>query len=138
MLSNSLRSLRHPISPPQKKKQNKKKTKKKTPPFLSLTPSVYRLRAVRHGPIPLGWYVNEKMKEDNGSDWSDQMCRKWHAEDGKHTDWLSALLPCPCTLDQALADFGRFQPDAGCSLFTGSKCTYHKKAKHCVRAVVPT
>ncbi|KAK3758328.1 hypothetical protein RRG08_004149 [Elysia crispata] len=94
--------------------------------------------AVRHGPIPLGWYVNEKMTEDNGSDWSDQMCRKWHAEDGKHTDWLSALLPCPCTLDQALADFGRFQPDAGCSLFTGSKCTYHKKAKHCVRAVVPT
>ncbi|KAK3758329.1 hypothetical protein RRG08_004150 [Elysia crispata] len=94
--------------------------------------------AVRHGPIPLGWYVNEKMTEDNGSDWSDQMCRKWHAEDGKHTDWLSALLPCPCTLDQALADFGRFQPDAGCNLFTGSKCTYHKKAKHCVRAVVPT
>ncbi|RUS82606.1 hypothetical protein EGW08_009634 [Elysia chlorotica] len=94
--------------------------------------------SVRHGPIPLGWYVNEKMTADNGTDWSDKMCRAWHEEDGKTTDWLSALLPCPCTLDQALADFGRFQPDAGCNLFAGSKCTYHKAAKHCVRAVVPT
>lgn len=94
--------------------------------------------AVRHGVIPLGWYVNEKMTEVNGSNWSDQMCKAWHAEDGKQTDWLASLLPCPCTLDQALADFGRFQPDAGCNLFAGSKCTYHKQAKHCVRAVVPT
>ncbi|GFR68620.1 sushi domain-containing protein 2-like [Elysia marginata] len=94
--------------------------------------------AVRHGVMPLGWYVNEKMTEDNGSDWSNQMCKAWHAEDGRNTDWLSSLLPCPCTLDQALADFGRFQPDAGCNLFAGSKCTYHKKAIHCVRAVVPT
>ncbi|GFN81799.1 sushi domain-containing protein 2-like, partial [Plakobranchus ocellatus] len=94
--------------------------------------------AIRYGTIPLGWYVNEKMTEDNSSDWSDQMCKAWFNEDAKKMDWLDSLLPCPCTLDQALADFGRFQPDAGCNVFDGSKCTYHKEAKHCVRAIVPT
>ncbi|XP_012940242.1 protein mesh [Aplysia californica] len=93
--------------------------------------------AVRYGPIPLGWYVNEQLTSVRGPDWSDDKCREWNARDSTQEAWLQDLLPCPCSLDQALADFGRFQADPGCNLFTGSKCFYHKGAKHCVRSIVP-
>jgi hypothetical protein len=52
--------------------------------------------------------------------------------------WLDHLLPCPCTLTQAVADWGRWQPDVSCSMYTGSVCFYHKNAKHCVRTVNPS
>ncbi|KAH9494563.1 hypothetical protein Btru_019855 [Bulinus truncatus] len=94
--------------------------------------------AIRYGPFPLGWYVNEQLKEDLGSNWSDNLCLEWHDRDSQHKEWTSNLLPCPCNLDQALADFGRFQPDPGCNLYAGSKCYYHTEAKHCVRSIVPT
>ncbi|XP_059161230.1 sushi domain-containing protein 2-like [Physella acuta] len=94
--------------------------------------------AIRYGPFPLGWYMNEDLTERMGSDWSDQKCRAWSREDGKSTDWIQRLPPCPCSLAQALADFGRFQADPSCNIQTGSKCHYHKEAVHCVRSVWPT
>nr|XP_006816784.1 PREDICTED: sushi domain-containing protein 2-like [Saccoglossus kowalevskii] len=48
------------------------------------------------------------------------------------------LLPCPCTLQQVLVDTGRWQVDTGCSMFHGSKCTYHQGALHCARSAMPT
>ncbi|CAL1545125.1 unnamed protein product [Lymnaea stagnalis] len=94
--------------------------------------------AIRYGPFPLGWYVNKELEETRGSDWSDQKCNEWHGRDSQQEEWLKSLLPCPCSLDQALADFGRFQPDPGCNLYTGSRCHYHTEAKHCVRSFVNT
>nr|KAI8757085.1 sushi domain-containing protein 2-like [Biomphalaria glabrata] len=94
--------------------------------------------AIRYGPFPLGWYVNYQLEEELGSDWSDTLCLEWRDRDSNHKEWLEDLLPCPCNLDQALADFGRFQPDPGCNLYTGSKCYYHTEAKHCVRSIVTT
>ncbi|WAR00091.1 SUSD2-like protein, partial [Mya arenaria] len=53
--------------------------------------------------------------------------------------WLDNLLHCPCSLSQALSDFGRWQPDVGCNLNSRSpnNCFYHGTAVHCVRAVQP-
>ncbi|WAR00181.1 SUSD2-like protein, partial [Mya arenaria] len=53
--------------------------------------------------------------------------------------WLDNLLHCPCSLSQALSDFGRWQPDVGCNLNSHSpnNCFYHGTAVHCVRAVQP-
>lgn len=99
---------------------------------------VYHYRAVRYGPIPLGWYVNQDLQNRRGADWSNQKCREWHDADSKDTTWLKELPPCPCTLQQALADFGRWQADPGCNLFTGSQCTFHQGSKHCVRSVAAT
>ncbi|BFZ14978.1 hypothetical protein BsWGS_18017 [Bradybaena similaris] len=101
-------------------------------------PAALERVAVRYGPVPLGWYINQELSNRRGSDWSNQKCREWHETDSKDTTWIKDLPPCPCTLQQALADFGRWQADPGCNLFTGSQCTFHQGSKHCVRSVAAT
>ncbi|KAJ8035366.1 Sushi domain-containing protein 2 [Holothuria leucospilota] len=80
-------------------------------------------------------YVLEQEYQNNPEVWSNEKCLAWAAEDDSLPTYTDSLLNCPCTLDQALTDSGRFQPDTGCSMFTGSVCTYHVGAKHCVRSV---
>lgn len=59
----------------------------------------------------------------------------WFKKDLKFPPLLrNRVQPCPCTLDQALLDGVRFQPDPNCNIFsqhTGN-CLYRKDAKHCV------
>ncbi|XP_048768432.2 protein mesh-like [Ostrea edulis] len=50
--------------------------------------------------------------------------------------------PCPCTLDQALLDIVRFQPDPDCNKFSKTSsfsrtgnCLYRREARHCIRLV---
>ncbi|XP_062572621.1 LOW QUALITY PROTEIN: protein mesh-like, partial [Saccostrea cucullata] len=50
--------------------------------------------------------------------------------------------PCPCTLDQALLDIVRFQPDPDCSMFSRTSpysrtgnCLHRRDATHCIRLV---
>lgn len=95
-------------------------------------------QAINVGPIPIGWYVKEAMREQHGTDWSKAKCLGWNERDRRSSAWLDHLLPCPCTLTQALADWGRWQPGMGCSMFAGSVCTYHTGAIHCVRSVHPS
>ena len=78
------------------------------------------------------------MTQKYGDDWASAKCKAWTDRDRMSEDWLDRLLPCPCTLSQALADWGRWQPDVGCNMFAGSVCTYHIGAKHCVRSVHPS
>lgn len=78
-------------------------------------------------------YILEEQYQENPVQWSNDKCIDWSSTD--NSAYTSSLLACPCTLDQALADSGRFQPDTGCSMFSGSVCTYHVGAKHCVRSV---
>ncbi|KAJ8035351.1 Sushi domain-containing protein 2 [Holothuria leucospilota] len=80
-------------------------------------------------------YVLEQEYQDDPEVWSNEKCIAWAGEDDALPPYTDSLLNCPCTLDQALTDSGRFQPDTGCSMFTGSVCTYHVGAKHCVRSV---
>ena len=83
--------------------------------------------------------MTRKHSELIGDDWPWQRCELWAAEEKNHQHWIAELPPCPCTLQQALADWGRWQADPGCSLFSGeSKCTFNKKAKHCVRSFQST
>eukprot|EP00105_Crassostrea_gigas_P039526 XP_019923674.1 PREDICTED: uncharacterized protein K03H1.5 [Crassostrea gigas] len=62
-------------------------------------------------------------------------CVDWFKKDFKFPPLLrNRVQPCPCTLDQALLDGVRFQPDPSCNMFsqqTGN-CLYRKDAKHCV------
>ncbi|ESO93786.1 hypothetical protein LOTGIDRAFT_228561 [Lottia gigantea] len=90
------------------------------------------------GPIPLGWFVRDFMMNQHGAGYSEIQCREWYEKDKKNMDWLEELLSCPCNLNQAVMDFGRFQPDMGCNMYTGSACHYHIGAVHCVRSVNPT
>ncbi|XP_078337855.1 protein mesh-like isoform X2 [Crassostrea virginica] len=50
--------------------------------------------------------------------------------------------PCPCTLQQALMDTVRYQPDPDCNSVTRSRdadlnCLYRANARHCVRLSEP-
>ncbi|XP_052792972.1 sushi domain-containing protein 2-like [Mya arenaria] len=89
--------------------------------------------------LPLGWYVQNSMKQKHGNSWPTEMCVNWYNQDRKDMSWLDNLPYCPCSLSQALSDFGRFQPDVGCNLNSRSpkNCFYHGAAVHCVRAVQP-
>ena len=52
----------------------------------------------------------------------------------------SHLAPCPCTLTQALVDWGRFQSDVHCNLDStaADKCKYYQGAVHCVLSTFAT
>ncbi|XP_072049265.1 sushi domain-containing protein 2-like [Amphiura filiformis] len=86
----------------------------------------------------LGYLLNDEY-QDNPPSWSRRMCDEWAEADDKLPSFVENLFTCPCTLQQAIVDTGRFQPDAECSMFDdGSKCLYHTGAKHCVISVAAT
>lgn len=90
--------------------------------------------------VPLGWYVQNAMTAQHGQNWPSSLCRNWYGKDSKNTEWVNSLLHCPCSLAQAIADFGRWQQDNGCNLDnteSAGNCFYHQEAVHCVRAVQP-
>ncbi len=90
--------------------------------------------------IPLGWFTDKEMTEYIGKDWPSERCTTWHNEDIRTPPWMGDMWPCPCELNQALADFGRFQPDAYCNMFQPAlyACHLHEGATHCVRSVTAT
>ena len=81
-----------------------------------------------------GYLLNQEYQDDPKS-WSRTMCDRWAQDEDELEDFVDNLIPCPCTLQQAIVDTGRFQPDTGCSMYAGSVCTYHQGAEHCVRSV---
>ncbi|XP_060604753.1 sushi domain-containing protein 2-like isoform X2 [Ruditapes philippinarum] len=90
--------------------------------------------------VPLGWFVRNVMKAKYGSDWPSDLCMKWHKSASRDMKWFDEILKCPCSLAQAIADFGRWHPDIGCNLQMAANrnnCKYHHAAVHCVRSVQP-
>ncbi|XP_052245038.1 sushi domain-containing protein 2-like isoform X2 [Dreissena polymorpha] len=90
--------------------------------------------------IPIAWYVRTSMLTQYGTTWPTDMCVKWYNQDKQDMSWLDYLLNCPCSLTQAVSDFGRWQPDGSCNLQNAknpNNCFYHTTAVHCVRAVQP-
>lgn len=51
--------------------------------------------------------------------------------------FLFQIPQCPCVLEQALADKGRYLPDYDCDLVANPSCFYNKGARHCVRTGAP-
>nr|DBA23275.1 TPA: hypothetical protein GDO54_014205 [Pyxicephalus adspersus] len=92
---------------------------------------VHSLWSVDHA---MAWHLGEDFRKDSAG-WAYKKCVDWHKNDKSLPNFLSEIIDCPCTLEQARADTGRFHPDYGCNIETGSTCTYHPGAVHCVRAV---
>ncbi|CAD5115351.1 DgyrCDS4331 [Dimorphilus gyrociliatus] len=90
--------------------------------------------------IPLGWFIKTFSKSDRGSDWAKSKCQAWHSKDIRDRTWRTELDPCPCTIQQAKADFGRFQPDPYCQENNKfpENCARHTEAVHCVRSTQST
>ncbi|XP_069696205.1 protein mesh isoform X2 [Periplaneta americana] len=89
-------------------------------------------------PIPLGWYFNAQWERKYGSRWSEEMCNEWITDDRYLKNFAAEVPQCPCTLEHALADKGRFLPDFDCDKDANPSCFYHKGAVHCVRTGAPS
>ncbi|XP_019520929.1 PREDICTED: sushi domain-containing protein 2 [Hipposideros armiger] len=82
----------------------------------------------------LAWHLGNDFRADPVA-WARTQCLNWEMLEDQLPNFLEELPDCPCTLDQARADSGRFHTDYGCDIDHGSVCTYHPEAVHCVRSV---
>uniref|UniRef100_A0A8D9EU45 Protein mesh n=1 Tax=Cacopsylla melanoneura TaxID=428564 RepID=A0A8D9EU45_9HEMI len=90
-------------------------------------------------PIPLGWYFAPQwQRQFDSSKWEEYLCDDWIKNDRYLKNFASDISQCPCTLEQALADKGRFLPDFDCDLDLNPNCFYNKGARHCVRTGAPS
>ncbi|XP_061188229.1 sushi domain-containing protein 2-like [Saccostrea echinata] len=98
-----------------------------------------KYRVLRSRPTTLGWLVSRGMVARYGDSWPVEKCQAWYQKDIKDRSWLNFIPACPCNLQQALADIGRWYKDHGCNLFSKSplNCALHSAAVHCVRSVQP-
>ena len=88
-------------------------------------------------PIPLAWYFGGQWERKWGTNWAKQLCDVWLTDDRYLKNFASELPQCPCTLEQALADRGRFMPDFDCDKDANPKCYFHRQAVHCVKTGSP-
>jgi len=89
-------------------------------------------------PIPLAWYFNAQWERRHGSRWSEVLCNDWITDDRYLRNFAAEIPQCPCTLQHALSDKGRFLPDFDCDKDANPSCFYHWGAVHCVRSGVPS
>lgn len=74
---------------------------------------------------------------------SKQFCFSWIRQEVRLPEVSSRdTPPCPCTLQQALMDTARYQPDPDCNVVTKTSddefnCQYRNDAQHCVRLSIP-
>ena len=66
------------------------------------------------------------------------MCIEWFEYDGRRQNFMSELaasIPCPCRLEQALLDLGRYMPVFQCDMDGNQACPFNKGAQHCIQSV---
>ncbi|XP_047027445.1 protein mesh isoform X3 [Helicoverpa zea] len=89
-------------------------------------------------PIPLGWYFAPQWERLHGQRWPNALCNNWLRTDRFLKNFASQVWVCPCTLEHALLDKGRFMPDLACDKDTNPTCRYHWGSVHCVRSGAPS
>lgn len=52
-------------------------------------------------------------------------------------NFAAEISVCPCTIEHALADKGRYLPDYSCDKDRNPQCIYNDKAVHCVLSGAP-
>uniref|UniRef100_A0A5S6QTX0 AMOP domain-containing protein n=1 Tax=Trichuris muris TaxID=70415 RepID=A0A5S6QTX0_TRIMR len=87
--------------------------------------------------VPFGWYFHDVWQYQLGSNWATDMCIDWFQYDGRRENFYMFLenkQPCPCTLDQAMVDIGRYVALSDCDINGDHRCYYTQGAQHCVVA----
>ncbi|XP_014233567.1 protein mesh [Trichogramma pretiosum] len=98
---------------------------------LALTPVLWS------EPIPLAWYFNPQWTRMYGQNWPKRLCDQWIERDRYLKNFAHEVSLCPCTLEHALNDKGRFLPDQHCDMNVAPSCIYNKGAIHCVTTGSP-
>ncbi|XP_014210478.1 protein mesh [Copidosoma floridanum] len=88
-------------------------------------------------PIPLAWYFGPQWERMYGHRWPQYFCDKWIMNDRYLKNFAAEVSLCPCTLEHALNDKGRFKPDYDCDRDSNPSCFYNKGAVHCVTTGSP-
>uniref|UniRef100_A0A0K0F7J0 Protein mesh (inferred by orthology to a D. melanogaster protein) n=1 Tax=Strongyloides venezuelensis TaxID=75913 RepID=A0A0K0F7J0_STRVS len=86
-------------------------------------------------PVSFGWFFQQKWEFEKGKHWALEICQEWFDYDGRRENFAMELepkIPCPCTLNQALVDIGRFTSLPDCDMESDHKCYYTQGAQHCV------
>ncbi|CAB3241492.1 unnamed protein product [Arctia plantaginis] len=106
------------------------------------TPDIFKGVAVSpilfSRPIPLGWYFAPQWERLHGTRWPNAMCNNWLRTDRFLRNFAAQVWVCPCTLEHALLDKGRFMPDVNCDRDTNPTCRYHWGGIHCVKSATPS
>ncbi|XP_065372052.1 protein mesh isoform X3 [Calliphora vicina] len=89
-------------------------------------------------PIPLAWYFKPQWERKFGYKWPRALCDNWIRTDRYLRNFAADLPLCPCTMEQAIYDKGRFRPDRECDKDSNPTCLRHKGAIHCVVSGTPT
>lgn len=89
-------------------------------------------------PLPLGWLLHRKWRQEYGEQWATNFCNKWFDRESQQQYFATTLFRCPCTLAQAEADKGRFAPDERCNVIDKKCQARNVGAAHCVRSARPS
>ncbi|GAB0092360.1 Protein mesh [Sergentomyia squamirostris] len=89
-------------------------------------------------PIPLGWYFGPQWERIHGRNWPRALCDNWLRTDRFLRNFPAEVPVCPCHIDHALNDKGRFMPDFDCDKDSNPTCLHHRGAIHCVRTGQPS
>lgn len=73
----------------------------------------------------------------HGRKWPRALCENWIRSDRFLRNFAAEIPLCPCTLEHAVHDKGRFMPDIDCDRDSNPSCLHHKGAIHCVRTGQP-
>lgn len=88
-------------------------------------------------PIPLAWYFGSQWERIHGRKWPRALCDNWIRSDRFLRNFAAEIPVCPCTLDHAIHDKGRFMPDIDCDRDSNPSCMQHEGAVHCVKTGQP-
>ncbi|XP_008548218.1 protein mesh isoform X3 [Microplitis demolitor] len=88
-------------------------------------------------PIPLAWYFGPQWERRYGSKWPEELCNEWIKHDRYLKNFAAEISLCPCKLEHALYDKGRFLPDYDCDKDSNPDCFYNNGAIHCVKTGTP-
>lgn len=91
-------------------------------------------------PMPLAWYFKTQWEREYGTNnrWKQYFCQNWFTRESYSDYFATTLFRCPCHLNQAYLDVGRFSPDLECNVIDRKCETFHNGALHCVRTGRPS
>lgn len=73
-----------------------------------------------------------------GSKWDQKFCRKWFDRESELDYFATTVFRCPCKINIADLDRGRFAPDLQCNVIDKKCHILHHGSQHCVRTARPS
>ena len=91
-------------------------------------------------PMPLAWYFKTQWEREYGNNgsWKEHFCHDWFQQESYADRFARVVFRCPCTLQQAELDRGRFSPDLECNVIDRKCDAFHRGAQHCLNTGRPS